>query len=184
MSPNTVDYGSVGPGDAITQTLGAACESDQVTCDNASPSLTLATTIYQDKIQDPLPANLVFSPQGTYHQGMGANYVQALANIAAAVKQCQSQSWVDEGETRSGEDGSHTETFCNGPQDIAIVRFNASTNGQIDSLYYSVVLDIKPANAFTWCNIAGVLGAVAGAFSGGLSAVFGIASLGCVGFGG
>lgn len=143
MSQNSVDYGSIGPADAITKSLGAACEQDQVTCDNASPALTLSTTVYQDKTQDPLPANLVFSPQGTFHQGMGANYVQALANVAAAVKQCQSQSWVDAGQTRSGEDGSHTETFCNGPQDIGIVRFNSSTNGQIDSLYYSVVLNIN-----------------------------------------
>ena len=181
ISPSTVQHGDAGVDTAITKALGGACESGQVTCNDAGSSLVQSTKIYNGPRQDPLSGQLTFAHQGIFHEGMGNNYVTALANVAKAVQQCKQQTLVDEGETRSGEDGTHTETFCSGPADIAIVRFNSTTNGQIDSLYYSVVLKEQSSTASTWCNIAGVLSAVAGAFDGALSSIFGVAALGYTG---
>ena len=185
MSPHKVNYGSAGVGAAIQSALGAACEQQQVTCDDADPSLIVSTQTWPPSSGElPNDGQLTFVPQGTFHEGMGANYVQALVNLGNSLASCQSEHWVNVGEVRSGQDGDHTANFCTGPEDIAVVRFNASSNGQIDSLYFSVTLKQESATAFTWCNIAGYASTIAGVFSGPLGAVFGIASTTCTGLGG
>lgn len=119
------------------------------------------------------------------YSDVGPLYVQALAGVAAAAKQCQTETWINEGETRSGEDGTNTATFCSLSQEILIQRLD-TTGAPVDQMSFSVTMELEPAIAFNWCDITGILGAIAGVFSGGaaLAAAFGVGSLVCVDAGG
>lgn len=107
--------------------------------------------------------------------------MQALAGVAGSAKSCESKSWVNEGQTRSGEDGTHTATFCGLSQEIVISRFNVLTGAPVDSMSFSVTMKLEPFISFSWCDITGILGAIAGVFSGGatLAAAFGVGNLVC-----
>ena len=102
-----------------------------------------------------------------HHRDVGPLFVQALAGVAQAAKSCQVQAWVNEGETRSGEDGTNTATFCGLSQEILIQRLSKLTDATVDQMSFSVTMELEPAIVFSWCDITGILGAVAGVLAAG-----------------
>lgn len=113
-----------------------------------------------------------------HHRDVGPLYVQALASIAAAAKSCQVESWV---QTRSGEDGSHSATFCGLSQEILVQRLSNPSGAPVDQMSFSVTMQLEPSISFSWCDLPGILGAIAGVFTGGaaLAAAFGVDALVC-----
>ena len=69
------------------------------------------------------------------------------------------------GETRSGGDGTHTADFCGVSQAIVIQRINKLTDAEVDQMSFSVTMQLEPAISFSWCDITGIFGAVAGVLS-------------------
>ena len=116
-----------------------------------------------------------------HHRDVGPLYVQALASIAAAAKSCQVESWVNEGQTHSGEDGSHSATFCGLSQEILVQRLSNPSGAPVDQMSFSVTMQLEPSISFSWCDLPGILGAIAGVFTGGvaLAAAFGVGALVC-----
>ena len=178
----TIKYGNIGPG-ALMQNLKNVCLDSTGLCndENTGP-LSVPTKVYVADNAVPLDATLTLSPESNFGIGEATFFVNAVAGVAAAGKQCETHSWRDEGAVRSGlGDGVGTDTFCSMSNEIQVRKTDATTGDEISSLNVGVSIEIDPGQRFDWCRLADLSATIAGVLEGGagLSGFFGVSAWFC-----
>ena len=179
FQPSIIKYGNFAPSDMFQLMMQYCTEGDGFCDDTMSGQVTHSTQIWTASNAQPLDATLTLYWSSEYQIGMGGPMVNALAGAADKAKQCQTRSWLDRGATRSGLDGSGTDTFCQSTPEVQIVK--STPGGPTSTMKGWVEMSIDPGQTFDWCSIADLGSAIAGMFGDGAIAAggFGIASFVC-----